>query len=180
MTATRTPVREKAKYFCKHLRKEDPDYNYLRELFRHIRKDLNIERTNGKEKKLPYVPTEEEINKYYSTVWKSRNMKHVVMIKTLLYTGVRVSELVNIKISDIDLDNCHIKVVQGKGKKDRIVPFPNSFKEILAVHIENMKQNDTKYLFESSWKRPYSDRGIRLILMSSDNYNYQSPTTIII
>ena len=67
-------------------------------------------------------------------------MKHVVMIKTLLYTGVRVSELVNIKLSDIDLDNCQIKVVQGKGKKDRIVPFPNSFKEILAVHVENSKK----------------------------------------
>lgn len=67
-------------------------------------------------------------------------MKHVVMIKTLLYTGVRVSELVNIKISDIDLDHCQIKVVQGKGKKGRIVPFPNSFKEILAVHIENIKK----------------------------------------
>ena len=125
MTPERTPVRKKAEYFCKHLKKEHPDYNYLRELFRHIRKNLNIEMESAKEKKLPYVPTEEEINRYYQTVWKSRNMQHVVMIKTLLYTGVRVSELINIKISDIDLDNCQIKVVQGKGKKDRIVPFPN-------------------------------------------------------
>ena len=165
MSETRTPVREKAKYFCKHLKKENPDYNYLRELFRHIRKNLNVEVESGKERKLPYVPTEEEINKFYDTVWKSRNMKHVVMIKTLLYTGVRVSELVKIKISDIDLDNCQIKVVQGKGKKDRIVPFPNAFKEILAVHLENVKKNDAKYLFESSWKKAYSDRGIRKILM---------------
>ena len=165
MTPERTPVRKKAEYFCKHLKKELPDYNYLRELFRHIRKNLNIEMDSAKEKRLPYVPTEEEINRYYQTVWKSRNMQHVVMIKTLLYTGVRVSELVNIRISDIDLDNCQIKVVQGKGKKDRIVPFPNSFKEILAVHIENIKKNNAKYLFESSWKKAYSDRGIRKILM---------------
>jgi len=165
MTLERTPVRKKAEYFCKHLKKENPDYNYLRELFRHIRKNLNIEMDSAKEKRLPYVPTEEEVNRYYQTVWKSRNMQHVVMIKTLLYTGVRVSELVNIRISDIDLDNCQIRVVQGKGKKDRIVPFPNSFKEILAVHIENIKKNNAKYLFESSWKKPYSDRGIRKILM---------------
>ncbi len=165
MASSRTPVREKAKYFCKHLKKENPDYNYLRELFRHIRKNLNIVIKSGKEKKLPYIPTEAEINKYYNTVWESRNMKHIVIIKTLLYTGVRVSELVNIKISDIDLDHCQIKVVQGKGKKDRIVPFPNAFKETLAVHIENIKKNDAKYLFESSWKKAYSDRGIRKILM---------------
>lgn len=165
MLKERTPVKEKAKYFCKYLKKEKPDYNYLRELFRHIRKNLNIEIYSSKEKKLPYIPTEEEIHKFYNTVWRSRNMKHVVMIKTLLYTGVRVSELVNIKISDIDLDNCQIKVVQGKGKKDRIVPFPNAFKEILAVHLANIKENNAKYLFESSWKRAYSDRGIRKILM---------------
>ena len=160
-----TGVQTCALPICKHLKKENPDYNYLRELFRHIRKNLNVEVESGKEKKLPYVPTEEEINKFYDTVWKSRNMKHVVMIKTLLYTGVRVSELVKIKISDIDLDNCQVKVVQGKGKKDRIVPFPNAFKEMLAVHLENVKQNDAKYLFESSWKKSYSDRGIRKILM---------------
>lgn len=163
---SRTPVREKAKYFCKHLKKENPDYNYLRELFRHIRKNLNIEVNSVKEKRLPYIPTEEEINRYYDTVWKSRNMKHVVMIKTLLYTGVRVSELVNIKISDIDLDNCQIKIVQGKGKKDRIVPFPNAFREILAVYLENVKKMGAKYLFESSFNRAYSDRGIRKILMN--------------
>ncbi|WP_375326202.1 tyrosine-type recombinase/integrase [Candidatus Tisiphia endosymbiont of Nemotelus uliginosus] len=162
----RTPVREKAKYFLKDLKKEQPDYNYLRELFRHIRKELDITVDNSTTKKLPYVPTEEEISKYYKAVWKSRNMKHVIIIKTLLYTGVRVSELVKIKISDIDLDSCQIRINHGKGSKDRIVPFPNAFTEVLAVHIESAKKNKTVYLFESSWKKPYSDRGIRKILMN--------------
>jgi integrase/recombinase XerD len=162
----RTPVREKAKYFAKHLKAEKPDYNYLRELFRHIRKELDIKVDHHLPKKLPYVPTEEEISKYYGVVWKSRNMKHVVIIKILLYTGVRVSELINIKISDVDLDDCQIRVNSGNGKKDRIVPFPNAFMETLAVHIENARKNKAIYLFESSWKKPYSDRGIRKILMN--------------
>ena len=79
---------------------------------------------------------------------------------------MRVSELVKIKISDIDLDSCQIRVIQGKGGKDRIVPFPSAFTEVLAVHIENAKKNKTICLFESSWKKPYSDRGIRKILMN--------------
>ena len=167
MTETRTPVREKAKYFCKHLKEENPDYNYLRELFRHIRKNLNVEVESSKNRKLPYIPTEKEISRYYDTVWKARNMKHVIMIKLLLYTGVRVSELINIKISDVDLEKCQIKVSPiSKRKAERIVPFPNVFKEMLAVHLENAKKNDAKHLLESNWKQAYSARGIRKILMS--------------
>ena len=163
-TTQRTPVREKAKQFSKQLKKENPDYNYLKELFRHIRRELGVEVDKDTPKKLPYVPTEEEISKYYKAVWQSKNMKYVVIIKTLLYTGVRVSELINIKLSDVDLDNCQIRINKGKGDKDRIVPFPSSFMEVLAVHVANAKKDKLNYLFESSWKKPYSDRGIRKIL----------------
>lgn len=159
----RTPVRQKAKEFAKSLKKERPDYDYMRELFRHLRKELSIEVTK-KDKKLPYVPTEEEIRKYYEVVLQLRNMVHVIIIKTLLYTGVRVSELVKIKLSEVDSDRCQIKITQGKGKKDRIVPFPNSFKETLMLHVENTKKKGGEYLFESSWKKSYTDRGIRRIL----------------
>ena len=57
-------------------------------------------------------------------------MQNVLIIKTLLYTGVRVGELVNIKIEDVDLVNCNIRINNGKGKKDRVVPFPEAFKEV--------------------------------------------------
>lgn len=160
---TRTPVREKAKQFAKLLHKENPDYTYMRELFRHLRRELGISAVQV-DKRLPYVPTEEEVQKYYAIVWKSRNMQNVIMIKTLLYTGVRVSELVRILITDIDFDRCQIRINQGKGKKDRIVPFPISFKEVLAMHSQSTSQKGAKYLFESSWKNPYSDRGVRKIL----------------
>lgn len=160
---TRTPVREKAKQFAKMLAKENPDYNYLRELFRHIRRELEVSH-DQKLKRLPYVPTEEEIKKYYTVVWQSRNMQNVIITKTLLYTGVRVAELVRILISDIDFDRCQIRINQGKGSKDRIVPFPESFKEVLAMHAQSITQKGGKYLFESSWKKSYTDRGIRKIL----------------
>ena len=159
----RTPVRQKAKQLAKLLKAENPDYDYMRELFRHLRIELSVNVTH-KDKKLLYVPTEEEICKYHQTVCKSRNMKYVLMIKTLLYTGVRVSELVHIKLCDIDFDSCQIRITEGKSKKDRIVPFPNNFKEVLAVHVRNTREKCGLHLFESSWKRPYTDRGIRKIL----------------
>ena len=87
-----------------------------------------------------------------------------MLIKTLLYTGVRVSELIRIRCEDVDLDACHIRINQGKGVKDRVVPFPTGFKETLALHIDAQKAKRATFLFESSWKKPYTDRGVRALL----------------
>ena len=163
MKKQRTPAKEKAKEIAKLLRGEQPDYNYLKSIFRHLRTQLEIEVIH-QEKKLPKVPTEEELQKYYQAVWKTRNVQDMVIIKTLLYTGVRVSELINIRIEDVDFERCQIRVNSGKGGKDRIVPFPVSFKEVLAMHIDKMEGKRADYLFESNRQRKYSDRGIRKIL----------------
>ncbi|CAO5682439.1 MAG: Tyrosine recombinase XerC [Holosporales bacterium] len=160
---TRTPVREKAKQFAKSLLKENPNYNYLRELFRHLRKELDIS-PSRKEKALPFVPTEDEIKKFYKAVWESKNINDLLIIKTLLYTGVRVSELVNIKLDDIDETRCQIRINQGKGKKDRLVPYPESFRVVLSYHMASQRKNGSVFLFESDLKRAYSDRGIRKML----------------
>ncbi len=103
--------------------------------------------------------------------FNQNNLKHPTymalsqIIKVLLYTGVRVSELVNIQLCDIDLTNCRIKINQGKGKKDRVVPFSPVFKETLAIRIKHYKNENRLYLFESGFRRNYTDRGVRKILM---------------
>ncbi len=91
---------------------------------------------------------------FHEAVWNGRRGQDVVMIKTLLYSGVRVSELVRIRLGDVDLDGCRIRVEHGKGKKDRYVPFPSTFKETLALHIDAQRQAGASDLFESSWKKP--------------------------
>jgi integrase/recombinase XerD len=159
----RTSPRKKALQIAKHFRHENPDYNYLRAVFVALRQELDVQ-VKAVPKKLPYVPTEDEIRRYYDIVWKSKNMQDVLIIKTLLYTGVRVSELIRLKISEVDLDRCQIKINSGKGQKDRIVPFPKSFRETLALHISKAPKDKGSSLFTSSWAKPYSDRGIRKIL----------------
>jgi len=159
----RTPARRKARQLAKYLRAERPDYAYLKEVFRHLREELGVEVARAP-KKLPYVLTEAAIRAFYDAVWKARRASDVILIKTLLYTGVRVSELIRIQIVDVDLDTCRIRITQGKGRKDRVVPFPPAFKETLALHIDAQRRGGAVFLFESSWKKPYSDRGVRKIL----------------
>jgi integrase/recombinase XerD len=159
----RTPARQKARQLAKHLRAERPDYIYLKEVFRHLRAELDVE-VQREAKRLPYVPTEDEIRRYYQSVWKERRGSDVVLVKTLLYTGVRVAELVAIRLDDVDLDACRIRITQGKGNKDRVVPFPTSFKETLALHMDAIRERGAPHLFESSWKKPYSTRGVRAML----------------
>ena len=119
----RTPAARKARQIAKYLRAERPDYAYLKQVFRHLREELGVE-VQRAPKKLPHVPTEHEIRSFYEAVWNGRRSQDVVMIKTLLYTGVRVSELVRIRLGDVDLDGCRIRIEQGKGKKDRYVRSP--------------------------------------------------------
>jgi integrase/recombinase XerD len=165
MVEIKTTVPQKAKQVAKLLRSERPDYFYLKELFRQLRKILNVT-VQTKSKKLPYVPSDEEIKKYYETVWDTQNIKHMVIIKVMLYTGVRVGELVKIKIDDVELNKCQIRINDGKGKKDRMVPFPAGFREVLALYIKSIKKKKIEYLFESNWNKPYSERGIRKVLMT--------------
>ncbi|MBV9160730.1 MAG: tyrosine-type recombinase/integrase [Pseudonocardiales bacterium] len=159
----RTPAQRKARQLAKYLRAERPDYTYLKEIFRHLRDELGVQVATAPTK-LPYVPTEAEIRRYYQTVWAARRTGDIVLIKTLLYTGVRVAELVAIRISEVDLDACRIRITHGKGGKDRYVPFPAAFKETLALHIDTARTKGAVFLFESSWKKPYSTRGVRAML----------------
>ena len=163
----RTTAQKKAKELSKFLREENPDYDYLKNVFKYLRKELEIE-VVSKNKKLPYVPTEDELKKFYDIIWASDKHQDVIILKTFLYTGIRVSELINVKLTDVDFRNCQIRISEGKGNKDRMVPFPDTFREILSMQCKLNTSNDIKYkrtyLFESSWKKKYTDRGIRKIL----------------
>jgi integrase/recombinase XerD len=161
--AIRTPTKDIVKKISKILRDERPDYVYLRDLFRKIREEFSVT-VSTKAKRLPYVPTEEELKRYYKLVWQTRNMKHLMLIKVMLYTGVRVQELVHMRIDEIDFDRSQIRISHGKGNKNRIVPFPQDFKETLMLFVNAEQSKGATYLFESSRKKPFTTRGIRKIL----------------
>src|SRR5450755_676661 len=163
MTTNRTPPKQKAKELATLLQTERPDYLYLKSVFRELRAELSIA-VPHKEVRLPELPTEDEIRRFYQAVWNCRNFADMVLIKTLFYTGVRVSELVAIRLDEVDVERCQIRITQGKGSKDRLVPFPHAFRELLALHMEQMRKRGATYLFESVRKHQYTDRGVRKML----------------
>jgi integrase/recombinase XerD len=166
MSITRTSAPLKAKQLAKQLRKERPDYFYLKEIFKYLRKELDV-KVQKEAKRLPYVPTEKEIKRYYQEVWNSKNIQNMVIIKVLLYTGIRVGELVKVKIEDVDLDSGTIKVMNGKGNKDRVVPFPQTFKEVLAMHISAAEKKEWKYL----WDKVYGFDEAKWIKENDEKYD---------
>lgn len=163
MATHRTSPKKKARELAKYLRTERPDYPYLKSVFRALREELEIQ-VPRRETRLPEVPTEEEMRCFYQAVWNCRNFTDMVLIKTLFCTGVRVSELVAIRLDEVDVERCQIRITQGKGSKDRQVPFPHSFRELLALHMKQMSAKGAIYLFESVRKHKYTDRGVRKML----------------
>ena len=159
----RIPPKEMAKKLAGQLHPQRPDYQYLKQVFQHIRAILDVTFVS-KEKHLPELLTDQELTSFYNTVFKSRNRKHAVMIKLLIFTGARNAELAGIHITDVDLEGLRIRIEQGKGKKDRYVPIPASFQGELMQYIENQKEKKAKYLFESNRLKPYSTRRIRQIV----------------
>jgi len=65
----------------------------------------------------------------------------------LFYTAIRVSELVRIQVSDMDLDQCKIFINPGKGARDRYILFPANFRLVLKSHLRASPRN--RYLFKT-------------------------------
>ena len=115
-------------------------------------------------KRMPEILTEEELRNFYSVVWNVSNRNHVVMIKVLFFTGVRNSELANMTLQDVNINELTIRIDEGKGKQDRYVPFPAFFQGELAQYIENQKARRAKYLFETNRQDKFTTRWIRKII----------------
>lgn len=86
-----------------------------------------------------------------------------LIIEMLYATGVRVSELVNIKINDIDFNNRRI-IVLGKGNKERIVYYGEYAEEVLKEYLKTHDRKNHNYLFVNAKGGQLTDRGVRYII----------------
>ena len=103
-------------------------------------------------KKLPNYLTEEEVDKLLNIPLKTAyDYRNKAMLELLYATGIRVSELINLKFVNLELQDDFIRVM-GKGSKERIIPMSNISKKYLIEYIEIyrktlLKSKDSEYLF---------------------------------
>jgi integrase/recombinase XerC len=98
-------------------------------------------------KRLPVFIEEDQIASLLNEVQFEKGFvgqRNKLIIELFYVTGIRLSELINIKISDVDLNKQSIKVL-GKRNKERIIPLSSNVVNDLNIFIENNQKN--KYLF---------------------------------
>jgi len=160
----RIPPKKMAKHVAKLLRRQCPDSSYVKKVFQYVREDLDLKGVTVRRKKLPELMTEVELGRFYKAVWQASNRMHMVMLKLLLFTGIRNRQLANLTLNDVDLDSMRIRIDHGKGDKDRYVLFPPFFRGELAQYVSIQKEKGAVYLFESNRMSKFTTRWIREIV----------------
>jgi integrase/recombinase XerD len=143
------------------VRKAGLDYDGWRYVSKRVRKECSLT-SKRKPKRLPKVLSSDDFRRFYEIVDRADDVQHSLMLRLLFYTGVRVAELCNIQVAQVDLEQCKIFIEQGKGAKDRYVLFGKSFATALRTHIA--AHPDNRWLFQTRRNTKYSTRRVQQIV----------------
>jgi len=149
--------------FIKYLMYEFPEYlnEYQRILMIPVKKapqkEISYLKTDGVKLFLDQVNTR-----------TTNGLRDYVMITLLYTTGIRVSELINIRVKDVSLHEPYTLLVHGKGQKSRYVPLMKNIIPILQKYLIQMGyDNDSKlneWLYKNHMKEQFTRQGINYIV----------------
>ena len=115
-----------------------------------------------KKSSLPKVMGKSDIAKLFFHV---NNPKHLLMLKLCYGMGLRVSEIVNLKIANIDSSRMLVHIESSKGKKDRYVTLPTSILDELRNYYRTYRPKT--YLFEGQYGGQYAIRSVQAVFKSA-------------
>lgn len=134
---------------------------FYKEIFhRHI--NLQHLSPKRKENKLPKFLTKDEVKKILDA---TENLKHKAILTTIYSCGLRLSEVLELKIEDIKTRENLLLIRQSKGKKDRVVMLSPLLLELLRNYYKTYKPKN--YLFEGQNEEKYSERSVQQILKNA-------------
>lgn len=116
-----------------------------------------------REYKFPHYLTREEVSKIFFSIG---NVKHRAMISIVYACGLRLGEVIRIKLKDIDASQGLLMIRQSKGNKDRVVPIPESILYLLNDYANVYKPK--VYLFEGQKAgESYSERSLQEVFKAA-------------
>lgn len=114
-----------------------------------------------KEKKLIQFLDHSEVKLLLS---KCTNVKHRAIIMLMYGSGLRVSEVINLEAKDIDSKQMVIRVLQGKGKKDRLTQLDHTLLDLLRSYFKEYKPTHKLFYGQAGNTKPYTQRSINEFL----------------
>lgn len=112
-----------------------------------------------KEQKLPEILSVDEVRALFNVV---KNFKHRTILALLYGCGLRIGEVIDLKIADVDFSRMEIKIRGGKGNKDRVVVLDEKLVRLIKNHIS--ATHPIEYIFNGQYGGQYSMASINAML----------------
>jgi site-specific recombinase XerD len=140
---------------------QDTFINALKFYVLHVGKqEIDFRDMRPREKKsLPHVLSEQEVTSLLHAV---ENIKHKTILMLIYSAGLRLGEAINLRITDLLMEQNRIFVRSGKGKKDRYAILSEKAKPMIDLYITQHKPR--YWLFEGPLGEPYSARSVQQVL----------------
>jgi len=135
-------------------------YLYLKVLHKQVPESLFIKLK--KPNILPSVLSKKEIVKILKV---TKNIKHKTILLLIYSAGLRLGELLNLKIGDVDSERMKIHIKQGKGKKDRYIMLSENMLKLLRRYYKIFKPKE--FIIEGQHGGKYSPKSVQSVFKSS-------------
>lgn len=135
---------------------------------------LSVLSVTRKAFKLPVVLSKQEVT---SLIRVTDNLKHKAILVTIYSLGLRVGELIQLKVKDLDGSRGVVTIYNAKGKKDRQLMFPENLRKLLREYFR--KYQPREYLFEGQTSASYSrSSALKIVKRSTKKAGIQKPVTL--
>lgn len=150
-TKSEIPTKEIVESYIAEMRKKKYSYSHivntsvaLERLTEFLGKKVMLGRPRKPKQIIKNVLTEGEIARLLAA---TKNKREQAVMSLLVYTGVRNRELCNLKVEDINFDGQFLRVLNGKGSKDRMVYFSKECSRILVEYLAEYKKEGSQFVF---------------------------------
>jgi site-specific recombinase XerD len=134
---------------------------FYEKLLKRPREHYDLPRPRRPEK-LPNIIAIEDVRKLFEV---TTNIKHRLILMAAYSAGLRLNEVLSLKLPDIDSKRMMIHVKSGKGKKDRYVMLSEMFLAVARKYYEQFKPKE--FLFEGQYGGRYSERSVQEIIKNA-------------